>query len=409
MRDSTLIWKWKLRNSELIVILRKITPQFIAVSRIPEFKPSCLPLALKEKSKLGRLGPSVDLIQGPPPSSVQFSSSQRGQKRSTEDADSDVEFVCMTKIPKRSVKKRVKHQQSHVPPLSENFKLVEASQVSSWETKKRKSENLVQELKASTEVETSSRDPTVIWVWDETSTKVSLKQERTEVPLVKTEKQELCDDTPVMKRNPSALNWKRAQMENLSPHSGQKVSSVNGSCQLSSLMPSQSTSIKETARKLMSNLREILLYFIPEFQLSSEFECTSMEELITSPELEWCPESTNEKLKICFHKIRNIYMIQYEKRLKSKVQSLAYEANRRGVLNEALLQQCEGKRTRTEDKLNNLRVKLASLLQKLQLGGPAGDLEQIDAYLEALLKEDHLPTTLKEKTPESGHGKDREQ
>ncbi|XP_059133717.1 MORC family CW-type zinc finger protein 1 [Peromyscus eremicus] len=387
------------------------TPQFIALSRIPEFKPICLSSAQKEKSTLGRLGPSVvDLIQGTPPSSVQHSSSQRGQKRSPEDADSDVEFVCMTKIQKRSVKRRVKHQQqSHVPALSENLKLMEASQVSSWETKKKQSENLVQECKASPEVETSSRDPAVVLVWDETSTKVSLKQERTEVPLPKTEKQELCDDTLVMKRNPSALNWKRGQMEDLSAHSGHKVSSVNGNCQLSSLMPSQSTSTKETARKLMANLREILLYFIPEFHLSSEFECTSMEELITNPELEQSPESTNEKLKICFNKIQNIYMVQYERRLKRKMQSIIYEANRRGVLNEVFLGQCEQKRKRTEDKLNNLRAKLALLLQKLQLGGPAGDLEQIDAYLEALLKEDHLPTTLNRRTLESGQAKDTEQ
>ncbi|XP_042115324.1 MORC family CW-type zinc finger protein 1 [Peromyscus maniculatus bairdii] len=390
------------------------TPQFIAVSRIPEFKPSCLSSEQKEKSTLGRLRPSVvDRIQGTPPSSVQFSSSQRVLKRSPEDADSDVEFVCMTKIRKRAVRRSVKHQQqSHVPDLSENLKLMEASQVSSWETMKKQSENLVQECKASPEVETSSRDPAVILVWDETSTEVSLKQERMEVPLPKTEKQELCDDTLVMKRNPSALNWKRCpglQMEDLSPHFGHKVSSVNGNCQLSSLMPSQSISTKETARKLMANLREILLYFIPEFHLSSEFECTSMEELLTNPELEQCPESMNEKLKVCFNKIQNIYMVQYERRLKRKMQSIIYEANRREMLNEVFLGQCEQKRKKTEDKLNNLRAKLSSLLQKLQLGGPAGDLEQIDAYLEALLKEDHLPTTLNRRTLESGQAKNTEQ
>ncbi|XP_036059742.1 MORC family CW-type zinc finger protein 1 [Onychomys torridus] len=391
------------RYQNRLAEIQSQTPQFIAVSRIPEFKPSCLSSAPKEKSTLGRLGPSVvDLIQGTPPSSVQLSSGQRRPKRSTEDADSDVEFVCMTKVLKRSVKRRVKYQQqSHVSSLSEDPKLMEASQVSSWETKKKQSENLVQECKASPEVETSSRDPTEILVWDETNTKVSLKQERIEVPLTKTEKQELCDDTLVMKRNPSALNWKRCtggQMEDLSPHSGHKVSTMNGDCQLSSQMPSQSTSTKETARKLMANLREILLYFIPEFHLSSEFECTSMEELITSPELEQCPESTNKKLKICFNKIQNIYMVQYERRLKRKMQSIIYEANRKVVLNEVFLGQCEQKRKRTEDKLNSLRAKLASLLQKLQLGGPAGDLEQIDAYLEALLKEDHLLTTLNRRT-----------
>ncbi|EPY75277.1 hypothetical protein CB1_001719005 [Camelus ferus] len=72
------------------------------------------------------------------------------------------------------------------------------------------------------------------------------------------------------------------------------------------------------------------------------------------------------------------------------MQSIIFDANRRGVLNEVSLGQCEKKRKAAEDNLNDLRAKLAVLLQKLQLGGPAGDLEQIDSYLEALLKEDNL-------------------
>ncbi|XP_003500120.1 MORC family CW-type zinc finger protein 1 [Cricetulus griseus] len=388
-------------------------PQLITMSRIPEFKASNLSSAAKEKSKLGRMGPLVvDGMQGNPPSFGECSSIQRGQKRSTEDADSDVEFVCMTKVLKRTVKKKVKHQQpSYTPALSENLKSGEASQVFSWEAKRKQSENLAQECKASMEVETVSGDPAVILVWEKTSTKVSLKQERTEIPLPKTEKQELCDETLVMKGNPSTLNWESLpgmQMEDLSPCSGHKVSSDNGDHQLSSLMPSQSTAAKETARKLMSNLKEILLYFIPEFQLSSEFECTSLEELITSPELERCPETTNKKLKTCLNKIQDIYMVQYEKRLKRKMQSLIYETNRRRLLNEVFLGQCELKRKKTEEKLNDLRAKLALLLQKLHLGGPAGELQQIDAYLEALLKEDRLPDTLNGRTLESGQAKDKE-
>lgn len=76
------------------------------------------------------MGPLVvDGMQGNPPSFGECSSIQRGQKRSTEDADSDVEFVCMTKVLKRTVKKKVKHQQpSYTPALSENLKSGEASQ-----------------------------------------------------------------------------------------------------------------------------------------------------------------------------------------------------------------------------------------------------------------------------------------
>ncbi|GAB1300314.1 MORC family CW-type zinc finger protein 1 [Apodemus speciosus] len=387
--------------------------QLIVTSKIPEFKSSRLSSALKEKSKLGRSKPSGGNLTQGSPSSVEPSFSQRSQKRSTEDADSDVEFVCMTKTPKKSAKKSMKClQPRHAPALLENLKLEDTAQVSSWEIKRRQSGNLVQECKASTEVGADSGGPTVSVVWNESSTKVSLKQEKEDVPLAETDKQELCDDAPVVKGNSSALHWKslpRVQMEDLSPRSGHKVSSVNGDCQLaSSLTPSRSMSVEETARKLLSNLREILLYFVPEFQLASEFECTSVEELITNPELERCPENINEKLKTCLNQMQNIYMAQYEKRLKRKMQSIIFEANRRGILNEVFLGQCERKRKRTEEKLSDLRAKLALLLQKLQLGGPAGDLQQIDTYLEDLLKEDHLPTILNERSLESEQAKDTE-
>jgi hypothetical protein len=49
------------------------------------------------------------------------------------------------------------------------------------------------------------------------------------------------------------------------------------------------------------------------------------------------------------------------------MQSIIYDANRRGILNEVSLGQCEQKRKIAEEKLNNLRAKLAVLLQKLQL------------------------------------------
>ncbi|KAF6385146.1 MORC family CW-type zinc finger 1 [Rhinolophus ferrumequinum] len=108
---------------------------------------------------------------------------------------------------------------------------------------------------------------------------------------------------------------------------------------------------------------------------------------------------------MCFSQIQKIYMVQYEKNLKRKMQSIINDANRQGVINEISLVQCEEKRKLTEDKLNNLRVKLAALLQTLQLGSPAGDLEQIDTYLEALLKEDNLlfRNTLNKGTADTGH------
>lgn len=60
-------------------------------------------------------------------------------------------------------------------------------------------------------------------------------------------------------------------------------------------------------------------------------------------------------------------MVQYEKKLKRKIQSVIDDANRREMINDISLVQCEKKRKITEDKLHNLRVKLAALLQKRQL------------------------------------------
>lgn len=73
------------------------------------------------------------------------------------------------------------------------------------------------------------------------------------------------------------------------------------------------------------------------------------------------------KLKNKHSQIQDVYMAQYEKNLKRKMQSIIYDANIRGVINEISLVRCEQKRKVTEDRLNNLRVKLAALLQKLQL------------------------------------------
>lgn len=58
-------------------------------------------------------------------------------------------------------------------------------------------------------------------------------------------------------------------------------------------------------------------------------------------------------------------MVQYEKNMKKKIQSIIYDGSRRAILNEVSLLHCEQKRKLTEDKLNNLHAKMAALLQKL--------------------------------------------
>ncbi|PNI64181.1 MORC1 isoform 2 [Pan troglodytes] len=347
-------------------------------------------------------------------SSFELSASHRGQKRNIEETDSDVEYISETKIMKTSMEEKMNSQQQRIPvALPENVKLAERSQRSqianittvwraqptegclknaqaaSWEMKRKQSLNFVEECKVLTEDENTS-DSDIILVSDKSNTDVSLKQEKKEIPLLNQEKQELCNDVLAMKRSSSLPSWKsllNVPMEDVNLSSGHIARvSVSGSCKVaSSPASSQSTPVKETVRKLKSKLREILLYFFPEYQLPSE-----LEEPALSCELEQCPEQMNKMLKMCFNQIQNTYMVQYEKKIKRKLQSIIYDSNTRGIRNEISLGQYENKRKISEDKLKNLRIKLALLLQKLQLGGPEGDLEQIDTYLEALLKEDNL-------------------
>ncbi|XP_064351708.1 LOW QUALITY PROTEIN: MORC family CW-type zinc finger protein 1 [Camelus dromedarius] len=389
-------------------------PQFIPTSRITEFTTTCQTSAPKGNKKTQRIRPSGDDLKHESLSSFELSVSSGGWKNSTEESDSSVECISETKIMMKSMQKRVKpQQQRHAATLLENVSLAERSQASSWEMKRKQSQNPVQKCKVLIEVETSNSNLDIIQILDENDTDVLLKEEKKEVSFMKKEKQELCSETSEIKRSSSSPNRESLfspsmPVEDLNPRSGYKARvSVSGVCKVASSLTesSQSTSVKETVRKLTSNLREILLYFFPEYQLPSEFGHRSLEELTASSELEQCPEQTNKKLKMCFDQIQNVYMVQYEKNLRRKMQSIIFDANRRGVLNEVSLGQCEKKRKAAEDNLNDLRAKLAVLLQKLQLGGPAGDLEQIDSYLEALLKEDNLlfHNALNKGTTDSGH------
>ncbi|EAW79714.1 MORC family CW-type zinc finger 1 [Homo sapiens] len=388
-------------------------PQFIPVDEITVTS-TCLTSAHKENTKTQKIRLLGDDLKHESLSSFELSASRRGQKRNIEETDSDVEYISETKIMKKSMEEKMNSQQQRIPvALPENVKLAERSQRSqianittvwraqptegclknaqaaSWEMKRKQSLNFVEECKVLTEDENTS-DSDIILVSDKSNTDVSLKQEKKEIPLLNQEKQELCNDVLAMKRSSSLPSWKsllNVPMEDVNLSSGHIARvSVSGSCKVaSSPASSQSTPVKETVRKLKSKLREILLYFFPEHQLPSE-----LEEPALSCELEQCPEQMNKKLKMCFNQIQNTYMVQYEKKIKRKLQSIIYDSNTRGIHNEISLGQCENKRKISEDKLKNLRIKLALLLQKLQLGGPEGDLEQTDTYLEALLKEDNL-------------------
>ncbi|XP_076974559.1 MORC family CW-type zinc finger protein 1 [Tamandua tetradactyla] len=348
--------------------------QFIPTSRITEFTTTCRTSAPKEKTKTQKIRSSDDYLKHESLSSFEFSVCNGGRKRNPEGSDSDIECLSETKIRKKSIQKKVKPQEQKCPAApTESVKVAERVQI-----------------------------------LDKTDPDVSLKQEKKEVLLMNKGKQELCSVTPEVKRNSSLSNWESVPMEDLNPSSAHKAGfSVNDDHNIASSLSksSQSTSVRDKVRKLMSNLREILLYFFPEYQLPSEFDFTSLEELVASSKLEQCPEQINKKLKICFNQIQNVYMVQYEKKLKRKMQSITFDANRRGAVSKIYREQCEKKRKITEDKLKNLRVKLALLLQKVQLDGPTGELEQIDSYIETLLKEDNLlfQNTLNKVATDLGH------
>ncbi|XP_060053098.1 MORC family CW-type zinc finger protein 1 [Erinaceus europaeus] len=366
--------------------------QFIP-ARAKDFTATCQTSVTKETIKGKKIRPPSKDLKRESLASCELLINHRGQRRNTEEMDSDIEYVSETNVTK-SMKKKVKlQQQRHSATLPENIKLAGSPQACSWEMKRKESQACIQGRKTLTEVETSNGYPDIILVLNESNTDISLKQEKREDSLMKKETQELCSDMPEIKRNPSFSSWQSDLMENLNiPRHKSRVSQI-GDCKAASSLTESSQCIpvtEQTVEKLMSNLRDILLYFFPEYQLPSEFSCTSVEELMASPKLEQCPEQTNKKLKICFNQIQNVWMAQYEKNLKRKMQSIIFDANRRGVVNEISLGQCEGRRKVTEDKLSALRGKLAVLLQKLHLGGPAGDLEEIDSYLEALLQEDNL-------------------
>ncbi|KAG3271505.1 MORC family CW-type zinc finger 1 [Ictidomys tridecemlineatus] len=302
LRESVLRYQNKLAEQQSQVSYTIIT------SRIAEFTPTCLTSTLKENTKTQKIRPSGVDLKHESLSPIELSVGQRSQKRNTEQTDCDVEYVSDYKTMKRSVPKKMKPLlQRHTVP--ENIQLAEPSQASSREMKRKQSLNLTQECKVLSEIQTSDSDPDIILVLDKSSPDVSLKQEQKEVPLINEEKQELCSDTPAIKRNSSFPNQESSScvtMEDLNPISGHEAKvSVSDGCKVASSLvtSSQSTIVKETARKLMSNLREVLLYFFPEYQLPSVFDCTSAEELRASSELDQCPEQTNKKLKICFNQV----------------------------------------------------------------------------------------------------------
>ncbi|XP_051846566.1 MORC family CW-type zinc finger protein 1-like [Antechinus flavipes] len=202
------------------------------------------------------------------------------------------------------------------------------------------------------------------------------------------DKPKLRADTPETKQNSSPLNSESLSADDLSTCPGQKERFVKHECDVAVpfLKPSQSTCAKKTIEKLMAQLREILLYFHPHSKVSKDLDYKSLEELMA------------------FFEIWSVYMVQYEKKIRRKMQSLTQQANKTAMNNEAHHKQCEKQIQITENKLKSLRVKVATLLSNWNMSTPSDDLEHIDSYIEALLNEENifLPDTLKLAATKSG-------
>ncbi|XP_074070544.1 MORC family CW-type zinc finger protein 1 [Macrotis lagotis] len=380
---------------------------FVPVNKTTEFLPSSEASAPKEYAKFKSFGPQRDPSEENAYSSSGIRSSPLRQKRRLR-ADSTPCHVLEGKIPETTVRKKVKVNQPrrHL----KNTKFNENSQVSSWKAKKKFHQDFVaSEIKS--EDNDSSSDPDLIMFSDENDAVMTMKQEKEESVINKglvsvEDKPKLYADIPQIKQNSSPLNLESLSTDDSSPCPSMKEGFIKEECDdaVPLVKPCQSTCVKETIEKLMAQLREILLYFHPHCKLPKDLDCKSIEELMAMCELENCPEQLNKKLQICCDQIWSVYMVQYEKKVRRKMQYITQKANKTKMNNDSHHKQCEKQVKITENKLNNLRANVATLLSNWNLRTLSDDLEHIDNYIEALLNEENLflPDTLKVVTRKSG-------
>ncbi|XP_043849421.1 MORC family CW-type zinc finger protein 1 [Dromiciops gliroides] len=374
-----------------------------------EFLPSAQASAPKEYAKSRTVGPQRDALERDTYSSPVIWSSHLSQKRRMSRSDSTPVDVLENNIPETTVRKRVKVKQPR--KRLEKTKINENSQVSSWEAERNPHKGFVEDSNNINEDEDNNSGPDLIMFSDESDAVVTLKHEKEEFMVDKglvsvEDKPKLCADTPEMKENSLPRNLESLSTDDLSLFPDKKEVFMKEECDVAVplVKPPQSTCVKETVEKLMAQLREILLYFHPQCKLSKDLDCMSMEELMATLELENCPEQLNKKLQMCCKEIWSVYMVQYEKKVRRKMQSITQEANKTAMNNEAHHKQCEKQIKITEDKLQSLRAKVATLLSNWNLSTPSDDLEHIDSYIEGLLNEENLflPDTLKLVTRKSG-------
>nr|XP_042709566.1 MORC family CW-type zinc finger protein 1 isoform X3 [Chrysemys picta bellii] len=156
---------------------------------------------------------------------------------------------------------------------------------------------------------------------------------------------------------------------------------------------SQCMSGKKTVETLTSLLREVLLYFLPDCELSREqLNCMSAEDLVS------------------MFKVMKDYFVQHESKILRKIQSLTRHSCEVAYVSELQQRHCEIQIKATQEKLKTLQEKMSELIRRIHPelltelrkhcqsvkekhdlsleGDHIDDLKQMDDYLEELLKQD---------------------
>ncbi|XP_074839622.1 MORC family CW-type zinc finger protein 1 [Carettochelys insculpta] len=173
---------------------------------------------------------------------------------------------------------------------------------------------------------------------------------------------------------------------------------------------SQCMSGKKTIEALTSLLREVLLYFLPDCQLSREqLYCMSAEDLVAM----FKPEGTSEPLKkstLCCGQVMKDYFVLYERKIVREIHSITHQSCEAAHVSEQQQRHCEFQIKATREKMKTLQEKMTDLLrqshpelltefrkhcqpvkEKHELSlevDHLSDLKQIDGYLEELYKPD---------------------
>ncbi|XP_053160798.1 MORC family CW-type zinc finger protein 1 isoform X2 [Hemicordylus capensis] len=151
---------------------------------------------------------------------------------------------------------------------------------------------------------------------------------------------------------------------------------------------SQGISENTMIKMLTSHIKEILLYFLPECELSVEqLMCMSTEDILVMFKLkDGSEQNKNVTLYI------DQYLSQYEGRFAEKIQSVNQCALQIAHAIEGKIALCELQIKDEQEKLEHLWGKLAKLLLKIDRHPLINNLEDIDSYLEEFLLQENLST-----------------